>query len=102
MAAPYVFDIRGGGLFWGIEFSFKSPEAASLNFREQQFAMLVQARALGSGLIVMGMTGGANLEGTEGDHIMLSPAYNVTNEQLEHIVDVLVDSIEYVILSHKK
>ncbi|TFK74978.1 hypothetical protein BDN72DRAFT_886090 [Pluteus cervinus] len=93
-AAPFTFDIRGGGGFWAIEFDFDGPEAASLDFKGQQFAMLVQARALENSLIVMGMVGGANLQGTQGDHIILAPAYNITREQIDTIVDVLVKSVE--------
>jgi adenosylmethionine-8-amino-7-oxononanoate aminotransferase len=59
--------------------------------------MLVQARALQNGLIVMGFVGGANLEGTKGDHIILSPAYNVTKEEIEKIVDIFVSSTEEVL-----
>jgi len=96
-AAPFVFDIRGGGAWWGIEFDFTSPEAARLDFKGQAFAMLVQARCLEKNLIVMGMTGGSNLEGTVGDHLMLSPAYNVTKGQVEQIVDIFVEGIEEIL-----
>ncbi|KIY71921.1 PLP-dependent transferase [Cylindrobasidium torrendii FP15055 ss-10] len=92
VAAPYIFDIRGGGLFWGIEFDF--PAGA---FGKDQFAMLVQARALEKGVALMGMTGGGNLQGSKGSHVMLAPAYNVTNEQLEHIVSVLKETVEEII-----
>ncbi|CCM06198.1 uncharacterized protein FIBRA_08441 [Fibroporia radiculosa] len=96
-AAPFVFDIRGGGAWWGVEFDFTGPEAARLDFKGQQFAMIVQARCLEKSLIVMGMTGGANISGTVGDHLMLSPAYNVTKEQVESIVNIFVESIEEVL-----
>jgi adenosylmethionine-8-amino-7-oxononanoate aminotransferase len=97
MASPFTFDIRGGGAFWGIEFDFSSPEAAKLDFRGQQFAMLVQARCLRNGLVIMGMIGNANLEGTAGDLCILAPAYNVTKEQVEKIVDIYVQSVEEVL-----
>lgn len=100
MAAPYIYDIRGGGLFWGIEFDYGVVEAAKLNL-EGQLAMLVQARALKHGIIVMGMTGGANPEGTKGDHIMLSPAYNVKKEEIEMIVNILVRSVEEILTEAK-
>jgi E3 ubiquitin-protein ligase TRIP12 len=54
VAAPFTFDIRGGGTFWGVEFDFNGEEAKSLNFAGKQFGMLVQARCLENGLIVMG------------------------------------------------
>ncbi|KAH9951154.1 PLP-dependent transferase [Amylocystis lapponica] len=96
-AAPFVFDIRGGGAWWAVEFDFTSPEAARLDFKGEQFAMAVQARCLEKGLIIMGMTGGANLQGNAGDHLMLSPAYNVTKEQVEKIVEIFVRAIEEIL-----
>lgn len=97
LAAPFVFDIRGGGGFWGVEFDLTSSAAASLNFTREPLAMAIQARALENGLIVMGMTGVANLEGTQGDVIILAPAYNVTKEEIDKIVEILVESIEEVL-----
>ncbi|EKM81671.1 hypothetical protein AGABI1DRAFT_83140 [Agaricus bisporus var. burnettii JB137-S8] len=101
MTAPYIFNIRGGGLFWCFEFDHDAVEAASFNFKGEPLAMLVQARALKNGLIIMGMTGGGNLEGTKGDHIMLSPAYNVTKKEIEMTVDLLVQSVEEILSEAK-
>ncbi|KAG6869211.1 hypothetical protein C0993_009074 [Termitomyces sp. T159_Od127] len=95
LAAPYTFDIRGGGGFWGIEFDFT--DSTNLDFGKEAFAFRVQARALELGLVVMGMTGGSNLEGTKGDHIILAPAYNVTKEQIEKIAAIFVQSVEEVL-----
>ncbi|KAJ7019924.1 pyridoxal phosphate-dependent transferase [Mycena alexandri] len=99
-SAPFTFDIRGGGGFWGIEFDFDCPEAASLDFKGQKFAMLVQAHALEHGLVIMAMTGIANLEGTEGDVILLAPAYNITAEQTEKIVEMFGNSVDAVLHAH--
>ena len=97
LAAPFTFDVRGGGAFWSVEFDFTGPEAANIDLKGKAFAMEVQARCLKHGLIVMGMTGCANLENTQGDHIMLAPAYNVTQEEIEKIVDIFVKSTEEVL-----
>jgi len=43
------------------------------------------------------MVGGANLEGTKGDYIILAPAYNVTKEEIEKIVDIFVNSVEEIL-----
>ncbi|KAF7336663.1 RING-type domain-containing protein [Mycena venus] len=101
LSAPFTFDIRGGGGFWGIEFDFDCPEAASLDLKGQQFAILVQAHALEHGLVIMGMTGGGNLQGTKGDVIMLAPAYNVTAQQVEKIVEMFGDSVDAVLQAHR-
>lgn len=97
LAAPYTFDIRGGGGFWAVEFDFDVPQGSLIDLKGQQFAMLVQARSLQNGLVVMGMTGGANLEGTKGDHVILAPAYNITKDQIELIVDLFVKSVEEIL-----
>lgn len=97
IAKPFTFDIRGRGAFWGIEFDFSSREAAKLDFKGQTFAMLVQARCLRNGLIAMGMNGGANLDGSKGDHLMLGPAYNATTEEIEKIVEIFVESVDEIL-----
>ncbi|KAG6906252.1 hypothetical protein DXG01_014970 [Tephrocybe rancida] len=95
LAAPYTFDIRGGGGFWGIEFDFTN--ATNLDFGKEPFAMRVQARAMKHSLVVMAMTGGSNIEGTKGNHLMLSPAYIVTKQEIEKIAALLIQSIEEVL-----
>ncbi|KAJ7158710.1 pyridoxal phosphate-dependent transferase [Mycena filopes] len=99
-SAPFTFDIRGGGGFWGIEFDFDCPEAQSLDFKGQKFAMLVQAHALEHGLVIMGMVGGGNLQGTKGDVILLAPAYNITAELTEKIVEMFGNSVDAVLRAH--
>ena len=63
----------------------------------KSFAIEVQQRALDHGIIIMGMTGTASLDGKKGDVILLSPAYNVTKEQVEKIVEVFVQTVEEII-----
>ncbi|KAJ7274348.1 pyridoxal phosphate-dependent transferase [Mycena haematopus] len=101
LSAPFTFDIRGGGGFWGVEFDFDCPEAATLDFKGQHFAMLVQAHALENGLVIMGMTGGANLQGTKGDVILLAPAYNVTAQEVEKIAEMFGESVDAVLKAHR-
>ncbi|KAJ6513202.1 PLP-dependent transferase [Mycena sanguinolenta] len=101
LSAPFTFDIRGGGGFWGIEFDFDCPEAATLDFKGEQFAMLVQAHALKNGIVIMGMTGGANLQGTKGDVILLAPAYNVTAQEVEKITEMFGESVDAVLEAHR-
>ena len=100
LAKPYVFDIRGGGGFWGVEFDFSSPESTKLDFKGGQFSMLLQAKCLENGLVIMGFTGGSNLEGTKGNHCIIAPAYNATREEIQKILDIFVDSIESILKTH--
>ncbi|KAL4733907.1 pyridoxal phosphate-dependent transferase [Aspergillus similis] len=82
----YVGDIRGKGLFWGVEFVKDkatkepfSPETA-LAFKIQETGMKPEF-----GISLYAGTGTVN--GTRGDHIILAPAYNVTKEEIDIIVD---------------
>ena len=94
VARAFTFDIRGGGSFWGVEFDFAGTEGMK---ESKQFAMAVQARCLENGLIVIGMPAGANLEETEGGHIIFAPAYNITVSEVERVVEVFVSSVEEVV-----
>ncbi|KAJ7678854.1 PLP-dependent transferase [Mycena polygramma] len=96
-AAPFTFDIRGGGGFWGIEFDFDNPEASMLDLKGQQFAMLLQEHAMTHGLVVMGMPGGAS---SNSDVILLAPAYNISAEEVEKIVEIFGDSVDAVLAAH--
>lgn len=87
-------------LFWGIEFDFDSQEAKRYDFKGKQFALLVQERCFSNGLVIMAFGGCANLEGTKGDHCLLSPAYTVTTEELDKIVDIFVRSVEEILTEH--
>jgi adenosylmethionine-8-amino-7-oxononanoate aminotransferase len=62
----------------------------------------MQAECLNNGLIIIGMSGGASLDGTKGDHCMLAPAYNVTKEEIEAIADIFVRSVEAVLDRHRR
>ena len=97
IAAPYVFDIRGAGCWWGIEFDFDGPECRKVDLKVRTFAIAVQQHALDKGLIIMGMSGTATLDGSKGDAILLSPAYNISKEQVEAIVDGFVATVEDVL-----
>jgi E3 ubiquitin-protein ligase TRIP12 len=46
LAAPFTFDIRGGGGFWGIEFDFSCPPPEAPKVKGEGFGIVVQARCL--------------------------------------------------------
>lgn len=97
LAAPYIFDVRGAGAFFGIEFEFSDLEARRIDMKGHQFAMVAQACCFKNGLVAMGMVGGSTLDGSKGDVLILGPAYNATTEEIEKIVDIFVRSIEEVL-----
>lgn len=97
ITAPYIFDIRGAGCWWGIEFDFDGAECRKLDLKGEKFAIAVQQRALDRGLIIMGMSGTAALDGSKGDVILLSPAYNITKEQVEEVATIFVATVKEIL-----
>jgi adenosylmethionine-8-amino-7-oxononanoate aminotransferase len=93
-ASPYVFDVRGGGLFWAVEFEFTATDSEAW-FKPQRFAARVQAKAMELGLVIMGMSGG--VDGSRGDHIILAPAYTVSEKEVEEIVRRMAKAVEEVL-----
>ncbi|EJU02631.1 PLP-dependent transferase [Dacryopinax primogenitus] len=89
IVAPYIFDIRGGGAFWGIEFDLGEKQTP------KPFGALVQAKTMQKGLIVIAMAG--SLDGGKGDYVILAPPYNVTKEEMDEIVKRLNESLEELV-----
>ena len=87
---PHVGDIRGRGLFWGIELvqdrASKEPFPAGRHLAES-----IWQRAFDLGLIVYYSQGCA--DGANGDLIMLGPPLIVTQPQLDEIVTLLTQAI---------
>jgi len=95
-AHPHVGDIRGRGLFWGIELvadrATKAPfdPSAQLHARVKREAM---ARAL------MTYPMGGTIDGRSGDHILLAPPFVAEPQHLELIVERLSAAIDAAIAS---
>jgi len=82
----YVGNIRGRGLFWGIEFVAdkitKEPFPPSI-----EFGLRVQKKVFELGVAIY--PGAATVDGVRGDNILLAPAYTVDEHDLRKIVDVV-------------
>lgn len=83
---PNVGDIRGRGLFVGIEFvsdrKSKTPMPSS-----QRISSKLKAAAFSHGLICYPMPG--TRDGKSGDHVLLAPPFVVSDEQIGEIVEKL-------------
>ncbi|MGF7161662.1 adenosylmethionine-8-amino-7-oxononanoate aminotransferase [Rhodoligotrophos appendicifer] len=88
---PEVGDVRGRGYFIGIELvadpATKTPFPAELKIHAD-----IGNTAFDKGLIVYPCTG--NVDGFAGDTVIVSPAYNATEGELEEIITTLTASIE--------
>lgn len=81
---PYVGDIRGRGLFLGIELVADRQSKKPFAARSAMHAVFKKA-ALARGLLVY--PGGGCVDGERGDHILIAPAFIVNDDELEQIVN---------------
>lgn len=88
---PFVGDIRGRGLFQGLELvedrSTKEPFDPSVKLHAR-----VKREAMARGLMIYPMGGTA--DGSRGDHVLLAPPFTIDNASVDKIVDWLGDSID--------
>lgn len=83
---PNVGDIRGRGLFAGIEL-VRDKESLSPYDTDAQFAQKVLNICKDNG--VSFYSGGGMAEGLKGDHIMMSPPFVISEEEIDTCVEVL-------------
>ncbi len=90
---PHVGDIRGRGLFMGMEFvaDRRTKEPFDPN---QNMAGKLKAAAMSEGLVCYPMQG--TIDGARGDHVLLAPAYIITEAQVDELVEKLARAIERV------
>jgi len=88
---PYLGDIRGRGLFWGVELvadrATKEPFDPALKLHEA-----IKKQAMERGLICY--PGQGTADGTRGAHVLLAPPFIVTGEQVVEIASRVGDAIE--------
>jgi adenosylmethionine-8-amino-7-oxononanoate aminotransferase len=88
---PHVGDIRGRGLFRGIELvedrTTKKPFDPKLRMHAR-----VKRKALQAGLMCYPM--GGTIDGVQGDHVLLAPPFIVEEAQLDELVAKLASAIE--------
>jgi adenosylmethionine-8-amino-7-oxononanoate aminotransferase len=92
----HVGDIRGRGLFRGVELvadrGSKEPFAPSLQLNAR-----VKREAMARGLMVYPM--GGTIDGARGDHVLLAPPFIVNDAQVDLIVERLGDAVDAAVAS---
>jgi adenosylmethionine-8-amino-7-oxononanoate aminotransferase len=81
---PQVGDVRGKGLFLGVEFVRDKKKKTPFP-REKKYAEAFVARALENGLILWPNIGQA--DGTNGDLVMIAPPFVITEDESTEILD---------------
>lgn len=91
---PNVGDIRGRGLFRGIELVADKQTRAPLDPAMRTHVRIKNA-AMSMGLLCYPM--GGTIDGELGDHILLAPPFTLTNAQLEELADLVARSVREVL-----
>ncbi|WP_021026209.1 aspartate aminotransferase family protein [Comamonas sp. B-9] len=93
-AHPHVGDIRGRGLFWGVELVQDRRSKATFDPAFKLHAK-VKAQALAHGLLCYPM--GGTIDGLHGDHVLLAPPFISSEAELDQVVERLGDAIDKVL-----
>lgn len=88
---PHVGDIRGRGLFRGIELVEDRDRKTPLD-PERKLASHIKKAAMARGLICY--PGSGTIDGARGDHILLAPPFIIENAQIDAVVDMLAGAID--------
>jgi adenosylmethionine-8-amino-7-oxononanoate aminotransferase len=87
---PYVGDVRGRGLFIGVELVRDRASKQTFDPALKLHAKL-KARAMDHGLMCYPM--GGTIDGKLGDHVLLAPPFIISDDELIQIVDRLDKAI---------
>ncbi len=87
----FVGDIRGRGLFCGIELVADRSTKAPLD-PKRKLHTHVKREAMERGLMVY--PGGGTIDGVYGDHILVAPPFIVTSDDIDVIVERLGDAVD--------
>jgi adenosylmethionine-8-amino-7-oxononanoate aminotransferase len=93
---PHVGDIRGRGLFIGLELVADRASKAPFDPELRLHAAVKQA-AMARGLLIYPM--GGTIDGRHGDHLLLAPPFITSETELEEIASRLADAMQEVFTS---
>lgn len=115
---PYVGDIRGKGLFWGVgylpmlqlpshchcltdhicwQIEFVKDKTTKEPFStDAAIAFHIQETGLKPEYAISLYAASGTVDGTRGDHVIIAPAYNVSKEEIDVIVDTTVRVLDAV------
>jgi adenosylmethionine-8-amino-7-oxononanoate aminotransferase len=88
---PHVGDIRGRGLFLGLELVADRATKAAFD-PARRLAARVKAAAFDAGLICYPMAG--TIDGRQGDHVLLAPPFILTEPQVGELTDKLAAALD--------
>ena len=93
---PNVGDIRGRGLFQGIELVADRDSKAPFD-PSRKIAGRIKTAAFNAGLICYPMSG--TIDGQNGDHVLLAPPFIISDDQIGELVSKLSGAIDTALQS---
>jgi adenosylmethionine-8-amino-7-oxononanoate aminotransferase len=93
---PHVGDIRGRGLFWGVELVANSATRQWFDPAHKLHAR-IKREAMARGVLVYPM--GGTVDGRCGDHVLLAPPFIASEAELEQVVSGLSQAVDAAIAS---
>ncbi|MEN6467118.1 MAG: aspartate aminotransferase family protein [Syntrophaceae bacterium] len=94
---PVVGDVRGLGLFSGVEF-VRDRKTKEPFDPKMKVNALIAGRAFEMGLVTYPGSGGA--DGIRGDHILIAPPFIITEDQIDFLVSTLDAAIGEITREH--
>nr|WP_325252785.1 aspartate aminotransferase family protein [Amylibacter sp.] len=88
---PHVGDIRGRGLFQGIELVADRDSKTPFD-PARKIAARIKTAAFEAGMICYPMSG--TIDGQTGDHVLLAPPFIISDAQIDEVVEKLAGAIE--------
>ncbi|NYT73582.1 aspartate aminotransferase family protein [Halomonas sp. QX-2] len=93
-ASPHVGDIRGRGLFRGIEIVADRESKTPFDPARKIYAK-IKRQAMARGLISYPM--GGTIDGIHGDHILLAPPYIIAPDEVDLIIERIAEAVDAAI-----
>ena len=91
---PHVGDIRGRGLFWAIELVAERVTKATFD-PAARLSHHIKEAAQAGGMLCYPASGTA--DGVHGDHVLFAPPYIITDDQLDEVVSIAADAVDFAI-----
>lgn len=96
---PHVGDIRGRGLFMGVELVRDRASKATFDPAVSLHAR-IKREAMARGLMVYPM--GGTIDGRQGDHVLLAPPFIITDDELDQLTERLAGAIDAAIADSRR
>jgi len=92
---PNIGDIRGKGLFWGLEL-VKDKRTKEPFDPRLQVAQRIHDLAISPAFDMTVYPGTGSVDGKSGDHVILAPSYLITRKEIDHVVKTFVRVLDHL------